>query len=48
VKYDSNQIIAILISAFIIFRISYSEIPFINRLLIVILIVVAMRGFVLD
>lgn len=47
-KYDNSQMIAILISAFIIFRISYSKLSFINRLLIIILIVVAMRSFVLD
>jgi len=47
-KYDNTQIIQLLISAFIIFRIAYSQLSFINRLLAISLIVVATRSFVLD
>ena len=47
-NYTIQQIIAIIISGIIIFRISYSSLSFLNRLLLVVLIVVAMRSFVLD
>lgn len=47
-KYDNTQIIQLLISAFIIFRISYSSLSFLNRLLLVTLVVVATRSIVFD
>lgn len=47
-NYSLYQIITIIISGLIIFRISYSSLSFINRLLLVVLIVVATRSFILD
>jgi len=47
-NYNNTQIIQLLISAFIIFRISYSQLSFVNRLFLILLVVVATRTFVLD
>jgi len=47
-NYTSSEVIQILIGAYIIFRIAYSKLSFINRLLVIGLVVVAIRTFVLD
>lgn len=47
-KYSFHQIVAMIISGLIIFRISYSPLSFIYRLAIVALIVVATRCLILD
>jgi len=47
-NYSNTQMIQLLISAFIIFRISYSQFSFVNRLFLILLVVVATRTFVLD
>jgi len=47
-KYSETQVIQLLIGAYFIFRIAYSKLSFVNRLLVIGLIVVAIRTFILD
>lgn len=47
-SFNMTQIIVLIISMLFIFSISYSKLSFIFRLVFVVLIVVAVRGFVLN